>query len=110
MPSVVPIGSHLQRLGVRHHRRDGVGRAHSLLAVSAKVLDRGCSFAHGGARVWAIIAARMTKMRGLLLDWLDWRVLTPPRSKEGALWRRRPSPALGLNWRAMSIARQRCWS
>jgi hypothetical protein len=107
MPSVIPTGSHLLRSSVRHHRCDGVGRAHSLLAVSAKVPDRGCSFAHGRAGVWAIIAARMTKMRGLLLEWL---VLTPPRSKVGAPWRRRPSPALGLSWRAMSIAGQRCWS
>jgi hypothetical protein len=94
MPCVVSTGTNLLCSGVRYHRPNGIERAHSLLAVPSKISVHGCSFAHERATLWAIIAARMTKMRGLLLD---RRFLTPPRNKEGALWGRFPSPAPGLN-------------
>ena len=95
MPSVVSTGTYLLCSGVRYHRLMGAEPPHSLLVVPAKVRDHRCSFTHERATVWAIIAARMTKMRGLLLD---RRFLTPPRNKEGALWGRFPSPAPGSNF------------
>jgi hypothetical protein len=107
MPSVVSTGTHLLCRGIGPHRLMGAERAHSMLAVPSKIPDYGCPFASERVAPWAIIAERLTNMRGLLLH---RRVLTPIPSKEETLWRRFPSSAPGLDWRATSIVRQRGWS
>jgi hypothetical protein len=107
MPSAVSTIAHLLCRGIGHRRLMGAERTHSALAIPSKIPDYGCPFAPQKATAWAIIAERLTKMWGLLLH---RRVLTPIPSKEEAPWRRFPSSAPGLDWRAMSIVRQRCWS
>jgi hypothetical protein len=84
MPSVVSTGS--------HPLCSGAERAQGLVTAPSRIPGYGCSFAHGAATVWAIIAERLTKMQSLLLD---RRALTLSRNKEGAVWGRFPSPASG---------------
>lgn len=84
MPFVVPTGTHLLYWGIRYHWLTSVEQVHRLMAVSSKIPDSGCPFAPGWARVWAIIAESATKMRDPT-PLPASPVLTPARSKEGAL-------------------------
>jgi hypothetical protein len=69
-------------MGTGHHRQFG-DDAGPRAVVTSKIPDYGCPFAPEKDTVWAIIAERVTKVRGLLLH---RRVLMPTPSKEGALW------------------------
>jgi hypothetical protein len=84
MPSVVPTDTHLLYWGIRCHWLTSVEQAYRLVAVPSKITDCGRPFAPGRARVWAIIAESATKMRDFT-PLSASPVLTPARSKEGAL-------------------------
>jgi hypothetical protein len=101
MPSIVSNETQLLCRGIGQHRLMSVERSHSVRAVPSKVPDFGCPFAPEKATMWAII--RGTRGEGAGRP-------NASLSKEGTMWGRFSSSMPELNWGAMSILQQQCWS